>query len=97
MLHHYRTTREYKRLLPFWSNRGLCQQSEANMVEIMSRADTLIDGIEMLCPQNTESQRRCVREAVIWVAKSAMLVHGTFVIDEAKPHGVIPIEQEKQP
>lgn len=77
-LHHYSKERHPFRFLPFWSNRGLPEQLEANQAEILSRADTLLDGIVMLVPQGKESQERLVREAVIHLKKAVMLVHGAF-------------------
>lgn len=83
-LKHYKTTRETGRLLLFWSGRGLCEQSEANQSEILTRADALIDGLEMLVPQLTPAQRQLAREAIVGVQRVASLVHGVFVLEDGR-------------
>jgi hypothetical protein len=81
-LHHYKTKRESVRLLAFWSNRLSDKQLEANMSEVLTRADILLDGLEMLTPTNTQAQERLLREAIIYVKKAVMVAHGAFVCEE---------------
>lgn len=81
LLTHFNLKRESFRLLPFWSNHGLSEALEANQSELLTRADALIDGLEMLLPRETPAQQKLVREAVQHVQKAIMLSHGALVLE----------------
>jgi len=81
MLHHYRTTRRDHalRVLKLWQGKLEDEQEERNLTEVLSRADLLIDGIEMLLPDGKLS-----REATTHVLRAAMLAHGSFVAERQR-------------
>ena len=81
-LTHYSTKRESFRLREFWAQRLTTPELEANQSELLTRADILIDGLEMLVPPHTEAQRKLIREAVTYVRRALMVTHGAFVLQE---------------
>jgi hypothetical protein len=79
-LKHYATKRLSRRMVACWDSAMEPQLAE-NRSELLTRADILIDGLEMLLPQDTPAKRQLQREAIQFVQKAISVAHGALVLE----------------